>query len=112
LNDLIGFAPIVLLSFIFIILCITITQIATTEQSIEISSLTSIGVIIIFFVLIIVITIVGQLNTKYDINTIILIVNKYFKTKRPLDQNFKLEMIQYLIESSNRYNNRPKSCGL
>jgi hypothetical protein len=112
LNDLIGFAPIVLLSFIFIILCITITQIATTEQSIEISSLTSIDVIIIFFVLIIVITIVGQLNTKYDINTITIIVNKCFTTKQPLDQNFKLEMIQYLIESSNRCNNRPKSCGL
>jgi len=112
LNDSIGFVPVIWLSYLFITLCITITHIATTKQSIEMSSIISIDVFLIFFTLIIVIAIVGQLNTKYDINTITLIFNKRFSSELSINENLKLEMIQYLIEASNRCYNRPKSFGL
>jgi len=112
INDLIGFIPIVWFFYMFVILCIVITQIATTEQSLISSSMNSIDVILFLLTLIIIIGTIGQLNQKFDINKITEVINETLRHEDKNDLNLKLEINLYLQEVSNRCNNKPKPCGL
>jgi len=112
LNELIGFIPIVWLTGIFVRTCVNITVIATNSEDIIDSSTGTVDVVIYSVFVSTVIIIVGQLNSIYNINSITSIVNKSFSSKISNDQNFQLETIQYLIETTNRCNNKPKPFGL
>jgi len=112
LNELIGFIPIVWLTIIFIRICINITEMATNTYNIIELGPGSIDLYIYTVYLSTIIIIVGRLNNIYDINTITSIINKSFSTNVSNDLNLKLEIIQYLIESKIRCNNKPKPFGL
>jgi hypothetical protein len=112
INELIGFVPIFSLTDIFINSCIIITYVSTTSQSIWRSLYFSTDLVISYILVFVIIIIVSHLNSAYDINKINRIVNRSFLHIDSKDQRFQLEMILYSQELSNRYNNKPKSCGL
>ncbi len=114
INESIGFIPTIWLTEMFITTCIIITYIATTPQNVWMSLYYSTDLIVSYFVVFIIIVIVGLLSSSYDINKITRIVERIFMPvfQDSKDYSFKLEMIQYLQEVSNRCNNKPKSCGL
>jgi hypothetical protein len=114
INESVGFIPTIWLTEMFITTCIIITYVATTPQNVWMSLYYSTDLIVSYFVVFIIIIIVGLLSSSYDINKITRIVERILMplTQDSKDYSFKLEMIQYLQEVTNRCNNKPKSCGL
>jgi hypothetical protein len=112
INELIGFIPIFWLIDLFINSCITITFMATTSQTIWQSLNCSIDFIFSYIIVLIIIIAVGHLNSANDINKINRIINGSYLPINSNDRRIQIEMILYSQELSNRYNNKPKSCGL
>jgi len=111
-NELIGWIPALWLSDMFIRTCANLAYISLANVHIIDFTVFWMDNLLFYLMVIGVIIFVGRISDRYDVNTIVKMINKNLSTELSNDCCLQFEKIHYLLEMSSRCTNKTKSCNL
>jgi hypothetical protein len=116
INESIGWMPTVWLAETFLRVCVMLSVIVLDRMDLKTGFIYSIDIMILNVILFGSVIYVGIISNEFNMNTIIRLINRGSIHLREIlettDKRFDQEKINYMLEASFRFNNKPKSFGL